>query len=78
MVPAHVTFHRPLYWRSKRNSPLDVRHKKIAGTHVHSGRLKRRVKFGVAGEVLACRQSKSQFHLLPLSSLKRSTGESSW
>jgi hypothetical protein len=55
MVPAHVTFHRPLYWRSKRNSPLDVRHKKIAGTHVHSGRLKRRVKFGVAGEVLACR-----------------------
>ena len=52
MVPAHVTFHRPLYWRSKRNSPLDVRHKKIAGTHVHSGRLKRRVKFGVAGEVL--------------------------
>ena len=55
MLAACVTFHRPLYWRSKRNSPLDVRHKKIAGTRVHPGRSKRRVKFGVAGEVLALR-----------------------
>jgi len=45
-------FHRPLYWRSKRNSPLDVHHKKITGTRVHTRRSKRWAKFGVAGEVL--------------------------
>ena len=45
-------FHRPLYWRSKRNSPRDVHHTKFTGTRVHSWRSKRGAKFGVAGDVL--------------------------
>ena len=50
MLAACVTFHRPLYWRSKRNSPLDVRHKKIAGTRVHPA-------LETQGEVWRCRRS---------------------
>jgi hypothetical protein len=53
LLPARVMLHRPLYWRSWRNSPRDVHHKKITGTHVHARRSKRRVKFGVAGEALS-------------------------
>ena len=45
-------FHRPLYWRSKRNSPLDVHHNKIAGTRVHAWRSERRAKYGVASKLL--------------------------
>jgi hypothetical protein len=52
-------FHRPLYWRSKRNSPQDVHHINFAGTRVHARRSERRAKFGVAGESLGSSMSKS-------------------
>ena len=62
MSPAYVMFHRPLYWRSKRNSPLDVHHKKIAGTQVHSWRSERRERFGVAGKLLTKSKTVSAHH----------------
>jgi hypothetical protein len=45
-----VMFHQPLYWRSRRNSPQDVHHIELAGTHVHPRRSKRRAKSGVTGK----------------------------
>jgi hypothetical protein len=62
-------FHRPLYWRSQRNSPLDVHHKKTAGTRVHSWRSQRRAKFGVAGKVLvpSMQEQSQHFTLTSLS-----------
>lgn len=42
----------PVLALEAQNSPRDVRHRRITGTHVHARRSKRRVRFGVAGEML--------------------------